>query len=35
MTDLIELKTADLVGEALAWAVAKAERLDVHVAKPR
>lgn len=34
MTDLIELKTADLVGEALAWAVAKAERLDVHVAKP-
>ncbi|ROQ49142.1 phage protein NinX family protein [Pseudomonas putida] len=34
MTDLIEVKTADLVGEQLAWAVAKAEGLDVHVAKP-
>ncbi|MEZ0197679.1 phage protein NinX family protein [Pseudomonas qingdaonensis] len=34
MTDLIEVKTAHLVGEPLAWAVAKAEGLDVHVAKP-
>ncbi|WP_210014968.1 phage protein NinX family protein [Pseudomonas palmensis] len=34
MTDLIEVKTADLVGEQLAWAVAEAEGLDVHVAKP-
>ena len=34
MTDLIEVKTADLVGQQLAWAVAKAEGLDVHVAKP-
>lgn len=34
MTDLIEVKTADLLGEQLAWAVAKAEGLDVHVAKP-
>ncbi|MGE7352314.1 phage protein NinX family protein, partial [Pseudomonas qingdaonensis] len=34
MSDLIEVKTADLVGEQLAWAVAKAEGLDVHVAKP-
>lgn len=34
MTDLIEVKTADLAGEQLAWAVAKAEGLDVHVAKP-
>lgn len=34
MADLIEVNTADLVGEQLAWAVAKAEGLDVHVAKP-
>lgn len=34
MTDLIEVETAHLVGEPLAWAVAKAEGLDVHVAKP-
>lgn len=34
MTDLIEVKTAELVGEQLAWAVAKAEGLDVRVAKP-
>ena len=34
MTDLIEVNTAELMGEQLAWAVAKAEGLDVHVAKP-
>lgn len=34
MSDMIEVKTADLAGEALAWAVAKAEGLDVRVAKP-
>jgi len=34
MTDLIEVKTADLVGEQLAWAVAKAEGLDVLLAPP-
>lgn len=34
MTDLIELKTADLVGEQLAWAVGKAEGLDVLLAPP-
>ncbi|MDD2046153.1 phage protein NinX family protein [Pseudomonas putida] len=35
MTDLIEVKTADLAGEQLAWAVAKAEGLDVRVAGPQ
>ncbi len=34
MTDLIEVKTADLAGEALAWAVGKAEGLDVRLAPP-
>ena len=34
MNDLIEVNTAGLVGEQLAWAVAKAEGLDMHVAKP-
>ncbi|MFJ4454441.1 phage protein NinX family protein [Pseudomonas sp. NPDC089392] len=34
MTDLIEVKTADLVGEQLAWAVGKAEGLDVRLAPP-
>lgn len=34
MTDLIEVKTRDLSGEALAWAVAKAEGLDVHLEPP-
>lgn len=28
MTDMIEVKTADLIGPALDWAVAKAEGLD-------
>ncbi len=31
MTDLIEVKTSDLVGEQLAWAVAKAEGLAVYL----
>lgn len=35
MTDLIEVKTADLVGEPLAWAVAKAEGLDVQLEPPQ
>ncbi len=34
MTDLIELKTADLAGEALGWAVGKAEGLEVFLAPP-
>ncbi len=34
MTDLIEVKTADLAGEALSWAVGKAEGLDVLIAPP-
>lgn len=34
MTDLIEVKTADLAGEALGWAVGKAESLDVFLAPP-
>jgi len=34
MTDLIEVKTADLAGEALGWAVGKAEDLDVFLAPP-
>lgn len=34
MTDLIEVKTADLAGEALGWAVGKAEGLDVFLAPP-
>ncbi|UVL02107.1 DUF2591 domain-containing protein [Pseudomonas sp. B21-047] len=34
MTDLIEVKTVDLAGEALGWAVGKAEGLDVFLAPP-
>lgn len=34
MTDLIEVKTADLFGEALGWAVRKAEGLDLFLAPP-
>ena len=34
MTNLIEAKTADLVGEQLGWAVGKAEGLDVLLAPP-
>jgi hypothetical protein len=34
MTDLIEVKTADLIGEALGWAVGKAEGLDLQLAPP-
>lgn len=34
MSELIEVKTADLVGEQLAWAVGKAEGLDVRLAPP-
>jgi len=34
MTDLIEVKTADLAGEALGWAIGKAEGLDVFLAPP-
>ncbi|MFG0465584.1 DUF2591 domain-containing protein [Pseudomonas putida] len=35
MTDLIEVKTAELVGEALGWAMGKAEGLDVFLAPPQ
>ena len=35
MTDLIEVKTSDLVGEQLAWAVATAEGLDVQLGPPQ
>lgn len=34
MTDLIEVKTVDLAGEALAWAVAKAEGLEPKLEAP-
>ncbi|WHL26641.1 DUF2591 family protein [Pseudomonas juntendi] len=34
MADLIEVKTADLAGEPLAWVVGKAEGLDVRLAPP-
>lgn len=34
MTDLIEVKTADLAGEALGWAVGKAEGLDLQLTPP-
>lgn len=34
MTDLIELKTSDLTGEALNWSVAKALGLHVYLAEP-
>ncbi|EKT4479052.1 DUF2591 domain-containing protein [Pseudomonas putida] len=35
MTDLIEVKTADLAGEALGWVLGKAEGLDVFLAPPQ
>lgn len=35
MTDLIEVKTAYLAGEALGWAVGKAEGLDLFLAPPQ
>ncbi|NBA79057.1 DUF2591 domain-containing protein [Pseudomonas putida] len=34
MTDMIEVKTADLAGEALGWAVGKAEGLELELAGP-
>lgn len=34
MTDLIEVRTADLAGEALGWAVGKAEGLDLQLVPP-
>ncbi|CAI3803950.1 hypothetical protein GLGCALEP_03495 [Pseudomonas sp. MM221] len=34
MTDLIEVRVSNLSGEALGWAVGKAEGLDVFVAPP-
>lgn len=34
MSDLIEVKTADLAGEALGWALGKAEGLDVYLEPP-
>lgn len=34
MTDLIEVKTADLAGHALDWAVAQAEGLEVFLVGP-
>ncbi|MFV7463058.1 DUF2591 domain-containing protein [Pseudomonas shirazica] len=34
MTDLIEVKTSDLSGEALGWSVGKAEGLEVFLASP-
>lgn len=34
MTDLIEVKTADLAGEALGWAVGKAEGLELELVGP-
>lgn len=34
MTDLIEVTTAELVGEALGWAVGKAEGMDVYLEPP-
>ena len=35
MTELIEVKTADLAGEALGWAVGKAEGQDVFLVQPQ
>lgn len=34
MTDLIEVRTADLQGEALGWAVGKAEGLELELVGP-
>ncbi|MBA6096384.1 DUF2591 domain-containing protein [Pseudomonas juntendi] len=34
MTDLIEVKTADLVGEALGWAVGMADGLELEMEPP-
>lgn len=35
MTDLIEVRTRDLAGEALGWAVAQAEGLQAHIEPPQ
>ena len=35
MTDLIGVKTADLVSEALGWAVGKAEGLNLELVPPQ
>ncbi|MFK0309687.1 DUF2591 domain-containing protein [Pseudomonas sp. NPDC090233] len=35
MTDLIEVKTADLAGEALGWVVGKAEGLELELVPPQ
>lgn len=35
MTDLIEVNTAALSGEALGWAVGKAQGLDLHLEPPQ
>ncbi|MBK5004091.1 phage protein NinX family protein [Pseudomonas sp. S32] len=35
MTDLIEVKTADLADEALGWAVGKAEGVALHLEPPQ
>lgn len=35
MTDLIEVKTSDMVGEALGWAVGTAEGLDLILEPPQ
>ena len=35
MTDLIEVNTADLIGHALDWAVAKAEGLEIFLVGPQ
>lgn len=34
MTDLIEVRAADLIGEALGWAVGKAEGLELELVGP-
>ena len=34
MTDLIEVRVSNLSGEALGWAVGKAEGLDVYLEPP-
>ncbi|WP_313447383.1 phage protein NinX family protein, partial [Pseudomonas sp.] len=35
MTDLIGVKTSDLVGEALGWAVGTAEGLNLELVPPQ
>ncbi len=34
MTDLIEVRVSNLAGEALGWAVGKAEGLDIYLESP-